>query len=186
MTCKCNCSTDNWAQVEADSKAVLPADVVAYIEECRKKEHPESELISVLHRVQEHNGHLGREQLDAVAQLLGVPTAKVTGVATFYHLFRTNPRGKYLINVCQGTACYVNGAKQVAARFKEELGIDFGQTTSDGLFSLESTCCLGTCGLGPVVTINEQVHAKVQPDQIPGILRKVMEQEKSDKGASLS
>ena len=185
MTCKCKCSsTDNWPQVEAESKAVLPAEIVQYIEECRQGEHPESHLIGILHRVQEHFGHLGFEQMNAVAQLLRVPTARVTGVATFYHIFRTSPRGKYLINVCLGTACYVNGAKQVASRFKEELGIDFGQTTPDGQFTLQSTCCLGTCGLGPVVTINEQVYPKVQPEQIPVIIRKVVDEGKKGKEAA--
>jgi hypothetical protein len=74
--------------------------------------------------------------MDAVAQLLQVPTARVSGVATFYHYFRLQPRGRYMINICMGTACYVKGADRVAAKFREELGIDFGQTTTDGQFSL--------------------------------------------------
>ena len=182
MSCSCKHTTDNWKEVEKTSEAVLPESIVAFIKGCGKDEHPESHLINVLHKVQQQYGYLGREQLDAVAQLLQVPTAKVTGVATFYHLFRLQPRGRFMINVCMGTACYVNGAKQLAERFKEELGIDFGQTTSDGMFSLESTCCLGTCGLGPVVTINEVVHAKVQPDQIPALIRKAMDEAQAADG----
>ena len=165
-------NTDNWAQVEANSRAALPDDVVKFIEECRQRPHPESHLISVLHRVQGHLGYLGEEQLDAVAQLLQVPAAKVAGVATFYHFFRLQPRGKFLISVCMGTACYVKGADKVADKLREELGIEFGQTTTDGLFSLEEARCLGTCGLAPVVMINDEVHAKVTPDQIPALLEK--------------
>lgn len=172
----CSGSTDNWAEVENKSRAALPEHIVEFIAKCRQMQHYESQLIAVLHKVQEHFGHLGEEQMDAVAQLLGVPAARVSGVATFYHFFRLNPRGRFLINVCLGTACYVNGADKVAARLKEELGIDFGQTTSDGLFSLESACCLGTCGLAPVVMINDEVYAKVTPDQVPALLEKVLKE----------
>jgi NADH:ubiquinone oxidoreductase subunit E len=110
--------------------------------------------------------------MNAVAQLLGVPTATVTGVATFYHYFRLQAAGKFMINVCMGTACYVKGADKVAARFEEELGIEFGQTTTDGQYSLHSAACLGTCGLAPVVMINEQVFSKVTADQVPALLEK--------------
>lgn len=80
------------------------------------------------------------------------------------------PRGRFMINVCMGTACYVKGADRVAARFREELGIDFGQTTTDGQFSLHDAACLGTCGLAPVVMINARVYPRVTPDQVPGLL----------------
>ena len=86
------------------------------------------------------------------------------------------PKGKIQINICMGTACYVNGADKVAAKIKEELGIDFGQTTTDGLFSLNSALCLGTCGLAPVVMINDQVFPKVTPDKVPALLEKIVEQ----------
>ena len=167
-------NTDNREAVEARSRAVLPEEIVDYIQECRQHPHSESRLIAVLHRVQGHFGFLGREQLDAVAQLLGVPTAKVTGVATFYHFFHLQPRGQFVINVCLGTACYVKGADRVAEKLKEELGIDFGETTTDGMFSLEAARCLGTCGLAPVIMIGDQVHGEVTPDQIPGLLEKAM------------
>jgi NADH-quinone oxidoreductase E subunit len=171
--CACN-NTDNWTEVEAWAKRVLAEPLVAYIEEARSKPHPEGELIGVLHKVQGHYGYLGRDQLDAVAQLLQVPTAKVTGVATFYHYFRLTPCGKNTIRICLGTACYVKGASRLVDKLKEELGIDFGETTKDGIFSLEASRCLGTCGLAPVLMINEDVHSKVTPDQIPGILERYM------------
>lgn len=164
--------TNNWNEVEAASKAALPSDIVAYIERCRGGPHPESQLINVLHRIQEHFGHLGAEQMDAVAQLMQIPAAKVTGVATFYHFFRLSPRGKFVIRICLGTACYVKGAERLVERIREELGIGFGETTKDGLFSLEATRCLGTCGLAPAIVIDDEVHGQVTPDQIPALLER--------------
>jgi NADH:ubiquinone oxidoreductase subunit E len=172
-------STDNWAVIRKRSEAVLPVEVVAYIKEVGPREHPESRLISVLHTLQEKQGYIGQEQIDAVAQLLQVPAAKVSGVATFYHFFSLKPRGKFLISVCMGTACYVKGGAQVLDRFKAELGIDAGETTKDGMFSLQVSRCLGTCGLAPVVMINDQVHAKLVPDQVPAILQSCRDSQKS-------
>jgi NADH:ubiquinone oxidoreductase subunit E len=163
-------TTDNWSKMVVQSKSALPKSIVAYIEACRQGEHPESQLISILHKVQNHFGYLGVEQMDAVAQLLQVPTTTVTGVATFYHFFRLKPLGRFVISVCMGTACYVKGAGDVLARFQEELGIDLGETSKDGMFTLQANRCLGTCGLAPVVMIGEKVHGKVRPDQVPILL----------------
>lgn len=165
-------ATDNWPKVEAQSKSCLPERLVKLIESHRGDENPQGALIEVLHAVQGHFGFLGKEELDAVAQLMQVPAAKVTGVATFYHFFRLRPRGKYIINVCMGTACYVKGASAVAQRVQEELGVEFGETSPDGIFSLVSSRCIGTCGLAPVVMIGEEVFPKVQPDQVPAMLAK--------------
>jgi NADH:ubiquinone oxidoreductase subunit E len=164
--------TDNINEVIEKSRSVLPDHILKYIDKIMQGTEPQSQLISVLHKIQGHFGWLDGPQLDAVAQLMRVPAAKVTGVATFYHYFRLIPRGKFLINVCMGTACYVKGAQAVADRFKEELGIDFGETSKDGLFSLENTRCLGTCGLAPVVMIDEEVHPKVKPEQVRSLLEK--------------
>ena len=120
--------------------------------------------------MQDKFGYLAPEAMDAVAQLMQVPSAKVTGVASFYHFFRLQPRGKFMIRVCLGTACYVKGAESLADRFTSELGVKFGETTGDGLFSLEGSRCLGTCGLAPVIMIEDNVHAQVTPDQVPAIL----------------
>lgn len=165
-------STDNWSEVRDESEQVLPPEIVEAIEQVRGGEHSDSQLISILHKVQGHFGHLGREQLDAVAQLMQIPAAKVTGVATFYHFFRLTPRGQFMINLCMGTACYVQGADRVAEKLQDELGIEFGETTSDGLFSLEQSRCLGTCGLAPVMTVNDDVYGNVTPDKIPALLEK--------------
>jgi len=172
--------TDNWDHVEAAAKTVLGESISALIEEYRNQPHPESRLISVLHAVQSQFGHLADAHLDAVAQLLQVPAAKVAGVASFYHFFRLTPRGKFMINVCLGTACYVKGADRVAKKIIDELGISWGETTKDGVFTLEGSRCLGTCGLAPVVMIDDDIHGEVTPDQVPALLEKYIKRAKEE------
>jgi NADH:ubiquinone oxidoreductase subunit E len=167
--------TDNREQVEAAAKLVLGEPIVAMIEQYRGEEHSESQLIAVLHRVQSQFGYLAETHLDAVAQLMQAPAAKVAGVASFYHFFRLKPRGRFMINVCLGTACYVKGADRVAQKFIDELGITWGETTNDGVFTLEGSRCLGTCGLAPVVMIDEKIHGDVTPDQVPSIIEKYLQ-----------
>jgi NADH:ubiquinone oxidoreductase subunit E len=159
---------------------VLGERIVQFIEKCRGQSEPESQLIAVLHKVQAEYGYLAEAHLDAVAQLMQVPAAKVAGVAGFYHYFRLQPRGRYLINVCLGTACYVKGADRVAAKLMEELGIKFGETSTDGIFTLEAARCLGTCGIAPVMMVGDQVHPEVTPDQIPAILEKYLEKARKE------
>ncbi|GAB1372026.1 NAD(P)H-dependent oxidoreductase subunit E [Candidatus Kapaibacterium sp.] len=154
-------------------KYTLENDIIEYIEECKKEEHPESYLIAVLHKVQGRYGFLSEIHIDEVAHILEVPTATVYGVATFYHYFKLKPRGKYSVSVCLGTACFVKGADSVLGAFKSELGIEMGETTSDGLFSIEGTRCIGVCALAPVVTINERVFSNVSPGQVPKILHDI-------------
>ncbi len=175
--------TDNREDVRNTAKAALTPEIVAFIEECMGDEHVHSQLIRVLHKVQGHYGYLGREQMDAVAQLLQVPSSRVTGVATFYHFFRLEPRGKYMLSVCLGTACYVKGAERIADKLQEELGIHFGETTKDKLFSLEATRCLGTCGLAPVVMIEDKVYGGMEPDQVPALLGKYTKMAQEEKKA---
>lgn len=166
--------TDNRDQVISESRKALTPEIVRFIEECRLQPHAESQVIAVLHRVQEHFGYLDSVHLDAVAQLLQVPAAKVAGVATFYHFFRLEPRGRFIIRICLGTACYVKGADRLIVKLQEELGIGIGETSKDGIFSLEASRCLGTCGLAPVLMIGEDVHAQVTPDRIPAILEQYL------------
>jgi NADH:ubiquinone oxidoreductase subunit E len=170
--------TDNWSAVEEAARMVLGEPIVAFIDQCRRQPNPESQLIAVLHKVQSQYGHLADVRLDAVAQLMQVPAAKVAGVASFYHFFRLKPRGKFIINVCLGTACYVKGAERVAQKIIDELGITWGETSKDGVFTLEGSRCLGTCGLAPVVMIDDAVHANVTPDQVSAMLEKYLEKAK--------
>ncbi len=150
--------------------SVLPEEIVRYIEECRRKPHPESYLISVLQRLQVRVGYLSREHLDAVSWQMQVPSAKVTGVATFYHFFKFKPKGRHTVTVCMGTACYVRGAAKVLERLKEILGIKEGETTRDGRFSIECARCLGACALAPILVVDETVHGNVQPGDLERIL----------------
>ena len=176
-------NTDNWEEVKAACLEFLPEHIIAYIEQNARKDHSESQLIAILHMVQGHFGYLGAEHMHAVAQLAQVPFAKVTGVATFYHYFRLQPRGKHIINVCLGTACYVKGADKLSARLMDELGIQFGETTKDMVFSLESTRCLGTCGLAPVIMVDDQVYGPVSPAEASLILEKYLKKGKATKAA---
>ncbi|MBN1892543.1 MAG: NADH-quinone oxidoreductase subunit NuoE [Clostridiales bacterium] len=153
--------------------ASLPSEIVDFIEECKKDERPESQLIAVLHKVQMHYGYLPRPILDDVAQRLQVPTAVVSGVSSFYHFFRLTPKGKYTISVCMGTACFVKGADKILEAIQSQLGIEIGETTGDGFFTLEQSRCLGVCALAPVMTINDKVYSRVTPTKIPEILNQL-------------
>ena len=157
----------------SETSTVLDKDIIDFIDECRERPYSDSYLIAVLHRVQKRYGYLSEEHMDEVAQRLQVPTSTVSGVATFYHFFRLQPKGRFAISVCLGTACFVRGADRVLEAFRDELGIEVGETTQDQLFSLEITRCLGVCALAPVVTINDKVYSKVTGTQVPDLLNRV-------------
>lgn len=127
-------------------------------------------LIEVLHRAQGIFGYLPKEVQEFVAKKLDLPIAKVYGVVTFYSYFTTEPRGKNVINVCMGTACFVRGSGDVLKEFEKELGIKNGETTSDMQFTLGSLRCVGACGLAPVLTINDKVYGHVTKTDVKTIL----------------
>ena len=129
-------------------------------------------LIPILHEAQNLYGYLPAEVLHEISKGLEMPEAEVYGVATFYSQFSLQKKGKYRINVCLGTACYVKGAQDVLDKFKLRLMIDVGECTDDGLFSLEACRCIGACGLGPVLTVNDEVYGKLNADDLGDILRK--------------
>ena len=158
-------------QAEDDkAKAALPAAIVSYIESVRRCEHGESYLIAVLHKVQEHFGYLDMQHMNAVSQLMQIPSAKVTGVASFYHFFTFVPRGKHKLAICLGTACFVKGSGRVLEKIKELLHCDVGNTTTDRMFSLDVARCVGACALAPVMIVDEKVYAGVKPDDVARIL----------------
>ncbi len=127
-------------------------------------------LIPILQEVQEEEGFLSRESVEKIGRLLDLPASKIFGVATFYNQFRFEPMGKYHIQICRGTACHVKGSVKVLDSLVNELGIKPGNTTRDGLFSLEVVACIGACGLAPVIAVNGEFHARVDGEQIPRIL----------------
>ncbi len=170
-------NTDKKSVVEC-SGILMPEDISALIDEyLRLDEHPESQLIAVLHAIQIHFGYLPEAVLDEVAQRMQVPAATVSGVASFYHFFRLHPPGRHSISVCLGTACFVKGADKILEAFQSELGIGLGETSSDGEFSLDISRCLGICALAPVVQIDDQVYSQVKPSQVSQILRAIREKE---------
>ena len=127
-------------------------------------------LIPVLHKAQQIFGYLPKDVQIKVAEGLGVPLSEVSGVISFYSFFTTVPRGQHTIGICMGTACYVKGAAQVLQKLQEELKVEVGGTTDDGLFTLTVTRCLGACGLAPVMMIGEDVYGRLTPEKIPEIL----------------
>jgi len=127
-------------------------------------------LIPVLQIAQNMFGYLPQIVLKRIGLKLNKPYSEVAGVVSFYSFFSTVPRGKYLIRVCLGTACYVRGGKEVLDAVKKELKIDVGQTTEDRLFSLDVGRCFGACGLAPVIMVNDDTHRQVRPAKVQGIL----------------
>ncbi len=128
------------------------------------------ELIRVLHRAQGIFGYLPKEVQVHVAKRLDVPVSKVYGVVSFYSFFTMNPKGKYDVSVCLGTACYVRGADKLLEALTKKIGIGVGETTPDAKFSLRTLRCVGACGLAPVVMINDKVYGRCTPDMIDGII----------------
>jgi len=139
----------------------------------RRREH----LIPLLQEVQERYGYLSRDAMVAVARALELPVSKVYGVATFYNQFRFEPRGKVHCQVCRGTACHVKGSAQVLDTLERALGVPAGHTSKDGTYSLEVVACMGACGLAPVVTVNDEVHALVTSDGAKRLARRAAKKE---------
>lgn len=139
------------------------------IAECRGDN---SRLMHVMQQAQAIYGYLPIEVQATIAEGMGVPLEKVYGVATFYAQFALSPKGKYNISVCLGTACYVKGSQDVLNKICETLGIEPGECTEDGKFSVEACRCIGACGLAPVMTVNDDVYGKISASDVKGILAK--------------
>ena len=127
-------------------------------------------LMPIMQKAQDIYGYLPIEVQTMIADEMGIPLEKVYGVSTFYSQFALNPKGKYQISVCLGTACYVKGSGDVYAKIEEILGIKGGECTPDGKFSLDACRCVGACGLAPVMMINDEVFGRLKPDDVKGIL----------------
>jgi len=140
-------------------------------------------LIPILQEVQANEGFLSRESIAKVGAELHLPASKIFGVATFYNMFRFVPKGKYHVMVCRGTACHVKGSKRVLDMVTKTLKLQPGETSRDGLFSLEVVACMGACGLAPVVNINGQFHAKVSPMKLQRIIEECREKEQTHASA---
>ncbi|MBE6740681.1 MAG: NAD(P)H-dependent oxidoreductase subunit E [Ruminococcaceae bacterium] len=131
-----------------------------------------SRLMAVMQEAQEIYGYLPMEVQEMIAEGMEVPLEKVFGVASFYAQFSLTPKGEYNVSVCLGTACYVKGAQSIIDELQSELGIGVDECTEDGKFSLNACRCIGACGLGPVMTVNEEVYGKLTTKEIPEIVAK--------------
>ena len=158
--CGCNCNGEDPKMKEILEKYV----------------QNKSNLIQVLNEVQEHYGYVPTKAQMAISEYLGIEMAEIYGVITFYSRFTLKPKGKNHIAICLGTACFVKGSERILDRAKERLGIDVGETSEDGKYSLEATRCIGACGLAPVFTVNDEVYGKATVKMFDEILDK-LEQE---------
>ena len=131
-----------------------------------------NELIPVLQDVQEELGYLPEEAMCEVARFVGLPEAKVFGVATFYARFHLEPRGEHIIRLCCGTACHVRGAAKIADKIKTTLDVEVGGTTEDMQYTYEEVACIGACGLAPVMTIDDKTFGKLDPDKTEKTIKK--------------
>ena len=138
-----------------------------------KYKQDKSNLIQILNEVQDYYGYVPEKAQKAISEYLDIPMAEIYGVITFYARFTLKPKGKYHVAVCLGTACFVKGSEQILERAKSRLGIDIGETTKDGKYSLEATRCIGACGLAPVFTVNDEVYGKATVKMLDEILDKI-------------
>lgn len=130
-------------------------------------------LMMILETIQNEYGYVPLEVQEYVSELIDIPVAEIYGVVTFYSLFSLTPKGKYVVGVCLGTACYVKGSQQVMDKFTEILKIKPGETTEDGLFTLDALRCIGACGIAPAITINGKVYPKVALNQVASIIKEL-------------
>ena len=137
---------------------------------CDEHASEPSPLMMILSAVQKEYGYIPLEVQKIISEKTGIPVAEIYGVVTFYSFFSLNPKGKYVLGICLGTACYVKNSQQVIDKFSQMLGIGPGETTQDGLFTIEAVRCIGACALAPAMSINGKVLPKVTPDQVGKII----------------
>ena len=153
-----------------------------FLEKLFEEYLPEKDnLIQMLNEVQEHYGYVPMHIQKELSEFLNVPMAEIYGVVTFYSRFSLEPQGKYKISVCLGTACFVKGSQKIMDRLVDRLKIKEGETTKDGLFTIEQTRCVGACGLAPVFTVNGEVYGKASVQKLDQVLDELIEKEKQAK-----
>ena len=153
--------------VETALELEFSNELTSFIEEWKTRP---GNLIMVLHRVQEEFGYIPREAAIKVSRMLDAPLAKIYGVITFYHFFKLDKPGKYNIQICMGTACYLKGGEDLITELETLLGIGVNEVTDDGLFSIESVRCVGCCGLAPVMIVDGEVFGKVTKAELPEVI----------------
>jgi NADH-quinone oxidoreductase subunit E len=144
-------------------------ELVNFVEEWKLKP---GNLIMILHRIQEEFGYIPREAAERLSRMVGLPLAKIYGVITFYHFFKTKKPGKNRLAICMGTACYLKGGQDLVDEAREILGVKGDDVTPDGQFSIDEVRCLGCCGLAPVLSVGNEVFGKVTKEQMADIIAK--------------
>ena len=153
--------------------------VTPFVESLFKEYKEEKDnLIPMLEEIQEKFGYIPQEAQKLLSDYLDIPMAEIYGVITFYSRFTLIPKGKYAISVCLGTACYVKGSQKIMDRLRERLKIESGQTTEDGMFSIDETRCVGACGLAPVFTVNGEVYGKATVQKLDQVLDEIINSQK--------
>ena len=146
---------------------------------CDRYKNEPSPLMLVLSDVQSEFGYIPLEVQEIISNELNVPVSEIYGVVTFYSFFSLTPKGKYVVGVCIGTACYVKGGQNVLDKFSELLHIKQGETSSDGLFTLDGLRCIGACGIAPAIQINGKVYPKVTPADVTRIIKEYQTKEQA-------
>lgn len=153
-----------------ENKTKISCEAEAVIKEiCEHHHNSAGELINILHEIQNRLGYLPVEVQEKVAENLSVPASRVNGVVSFYAFFTEKPKGRHPVSICMGTACYVRGSEKVLDEVRKVLGIEVGETTPDGEFSLDCLRCVGACGLAPVMTVDGKVYGNVDPKNVKAI-----------------
>lgn len=154
-----------------DIHSILTSDEIAAIHEfMHHYPHPRAASLDALKIVQKRNGWVNDAQVNAIANILDIPVTDIDGVATFFNRIYRSPVGRHVILICDSVACYLTGYEALSAELKSQLGIDYGQTTADGRFTLLPICCLGNCDKGPAVLIDEDTYGPVAPDEVAQLL----------------
>ena len=163
--------------MEKENKQCNEKDL--FLEKLFQEYLPEKDnLIQMLNEIQEHYGYVPMHVQKELSEYLKIPMAEIYGVVTFYSRFSLEPQGKYKISVCLGTACFVKGSQKIMDRLTDRLKIEPGQTTKDGLFTIEQTRCVGACGLAPVFTVNGEVYGKASVQKLDKVLDELINKEK--------
>lgn len=137
-----------------------------------KHDRDSAALLAMLQDIQDNYNYLPREALEHIAQQLALPMSRIAGMSTFFASFSLKPRGKHVCQVCTGTACYARGASQLVDKLKRDLDVDVGETSNDGMFTLETVNCVGACALGPLVKVGEKYHGHMNSSKIDKMLKK--------------
>ena len=162
----------------------LNSAAVAQIKEiCARYKDEKTPLMMILSDIQNEYGYIPLEVQEIVSKETGISVAEIYGVVTFYSFFSLTPKGKYIVGCCLGTACYVKGAQNVIDKFSEILKIQPGETTEDGLFTLDALRCIGACGIAPAVSISGKVYPKMSVDQVPKVIEELKKEYQEKEGA---